>query len=187
MNPAVVLAAVASRLRFRLVAAGWPGTVGLVLLLSGGIVQFLLVPQQQLATSAARGVAEHQRQAYLQAAAGHGAPGAAESLARFREMLTPETKADEALETIQRDAKVHGLLPIGTEYKWLRKPASNLAEVQITLPVKGGYSSLHSFVQNVIADVPGLALEQCDLQRDNVAAAVAEARLRFTLFMRTGA
>jgi hypothetical protein len=189
MKPTAALAAVASRLRFRLVVAGWPGAVGLALLLAGGIVQFLLVPQQQEATDAARSAAERQRQIHLAATAagGRGTPGAVDSLARFRELLRPEGKAEEALEIIQRDAKAHGLLQAGTEYKWLRQPAARLAEIQITLPVKGAYAPLRSFLRNVLADVPGLALEQCDMQRDNVATAVAEARLRFTLFLRTGA
>ena len=187
MKPAVVVAAIASRLRFELVVAGWPGAVGLFLLLAGGIVQLLLVPQQQQATEIARVAAAHQRQVFLQTAAGHRTPGAAESLARFRDILKPEASADEVLEIIQRDAKAQGLLQAGTDYKWLRQPAAKLVEIQITLPVKGGYGPLRSFVAAVLADVPGLALEQCDLQRDNVAAAVAEARLRFTLFLRAGA
>jgi hypothetical protein len=187
MKPAVMVAAIASRLRFELVVAGWPGAVGLALLLAGGIVQFLLVPQQQQATEIARAAAEHQRQVFLQTAAGHRPPGAAESLARFHELLKPEASAEEVLEIIQRDAKANGLLQAGTEYKWLRQPAAKLVEIQITLPAKGSYASLHSFLATVMADVPGLALEQCDLQRDNIAAAVAEARLRFTLFLRAGA
>lgn len=189
MKPSVALAAIASRLRFELVVAGGPGAVGLALLLAGGIVRFLLVPQELQATEAARVVAEHQRKAYLAATASgaHGALGAAESLARFREGLTPEAKADEALDAIQRAVKARGLLPAGTEYKWQRRPAARLAEIQITLPVKGGYAPLRSFVGDVLADVPGLALDQCDLQRENVGVAAAEARLRFTLFLRAGA
>jgi hypothetical protein len=188
MKPTAVLAALVSRLRFRLLLAGWPGVVGLALLLVGGIVQFVLIPQQRQSTDAARVAAEHQHQAYLKIAgdARRGVPDAAESLARFRSLLMPEAQADEALEIIQRDAKTQGLLTAGTEYKWQRQPAAKLAEVQITLPVKGGYAALRGFVQGALADVPGLALDQFDLQRDNIAAAVSEAHLRFTLFLRSG-
>jgi hypothetical protein len=190
MKPAAIPAVVASRLRFQLVVAGWPGAVGLALLVAAGIVQFVLLPRQlQAAEDARADAAEQQRQA-VRAAAGGGArdsAGAAESLARFRDSLTREANADEALETIQRDAGNHGLVLAGTDYKWQRQPAAKLTEVQISLPVKGGYGPLRGFLRDVMANVPGLALDQCDLQRDNVAGAVAEARLRFTLFLRTGA
>jgi Tfp pilus assembly protein PilO len=190
MKVAAMPAAIASRLRFQLVVAGWPGAVGLALLVAACVVQFVLLPQQWQATESARAdAAELQRQAAL-APAGGGArsdAGSAESLARFRDSLTREANADEALETIQRAAGSHGLVLAGTEYKWQRQPAAKLAEIQISLPVKGGYGPLRGFLQDVMADVPGLALDQFDLQRESVAGAVAEARLRFTLYLRTGA
>ena len=185
------LAAWRSRLRFLVVVAGWPGAAGLALALAAGTVQFVLVPQERAAAAAAREAAEQRHRAYLQAAEGgsgeKGAPpDAGLALARFHEMLTAEADADGALETIQRDARSHGLAPAASAYKWQRQPAADLAQVQITLPVKGGYGPLRGFLKDVMADVPGLALDQFDLQRDNVAAATADARLRFTLFLRRG-
>lgn len=188
MKPAATLTDIAARLRFLLHLAGWPGVVGLALLLLGGIVQFVLIPQQRQFTEVAHAAAEQQHQAYLRSAedARRGVPDAAESLVRFRSLLTPEAQADEALEIIQRDAKANGLSPAGTEYKWQQQPAAKLAEVQITLPVKGAYAPLRGFVQNVLADVPGLALDQFDLQRDSIAAAVSDSHLHFTLFLKAG-
>lgn len=180
-------AALASWLRFGLAVIGWPGALGLALLIVGATLQFLMLPRQELATDAARRDAERQRQAWLQAATGHRAPDLADSLAQFRERLTTEGKADEALDVIQRDARKNGLQLAGIDYKWQRQPAARLAEVQITMPVKGGYASLRGFLDDVLTDVPGLALEQCDLQRDSIAAASAEARLRFTLYLRADA
>lgn len=178
-------AALAARLRFWLVDAGWPGVVGLALMVAGGVMQFVLVPQQWQAAEDARLVAERQRRAYLRAASGRG-DDIGDRLARFRAMLAPEAGADELLEIIQRDARAHGLRASGTEYKWLRQPEARLVQVQISVPLKGGYTAVRGFLKDVLADVPGLALEQCDLTRENISAAAADARLRFTLFLRVG-
>jgi len=180
--------AFADRLRFALVAVGWPGVVGLVLLVVGAVGQFVLVPQQQAVAANARSEAERSHEDYLRIAGGgkNGRDDTAATLARFRELLTPEKQADEAMETIQRDAQKNGLAPAGTEYKWQRQPSAKLAEVRIVMPLKAGYAPLRAFVRDVLTDVPGLALEQFDLQRDNIGATVVDARLRFSLFLKAG-
>ena len=187
MMPKAAFAAAASRLRFLLFLAGWPGAAGLALILAAAIVQLLLVPREEAAAASARADAERQHQSAL-AAAGEkrGAPGVGESLARFRASLKPEADAGEALEILLEDAKKRGLQTAGTEYKWQRQAAGKLAQVQVTMPVKGGYGPLRGYLQDVFADLPGLALDQFDLQRDNIASPVADARVRFTLYLRAG-
>jgi hypothetical protein len=187
MTPKAAFAAVSSRLRFLVFLAGWPGAAGLALILAAGIVQLVLVPREAAAVASARAEAERQHQLAL-AAAGEkrGAPGVAESLANFRASLKAETEAGEALEILLEDAKKRGLPAASTEYKWQRLPAGKMAQVQVTLPLKGGYGPLRGFLQDVFADLPGLALDQFDLQRDNIANPVADARLRFTLYLRAG-
>ena len=189
MKPDTALAVLAERLRFAATAAGWPGIAGLLLLALVGLGQMVAVPREQAAAAAAQAAAERNHDAYVQAAGGGRTAKIddGEALARFRELLKPEKQADELMETIQRDAQKHGLAPAGTEYKWQRRPELRLAEVRIVMPLKGGYASLRAFLKDVLADVPGLALEQCDLQRDNIGSATVDGRLRFSLFLKVGA
>jgi hypothetical protein len=156
MKPGPALASIVGRLHFALVAAGWPGVVGMLLLVAGCVGQFLLVPQQQAAAAVAKDKAERSHQEYVNLAdGGHkGGLDASATLVRFRELLKPEKQADEALETIQRDAQKNGLAPAGTEYKWQRQADARLAEVRIVMPLKAGYAPLRAFVKEVLADVP---------------------------------
>jgi hypothetical protein len=176
------------RLRFALIAAGWPGIVGLLLFLGGAVGHFLVVPQQQATAASAKGEAERNHQDYSRLADGGRKDGldAGDGLTHFRELLTAEKKADEAMEIIQRDAQKNGLALAGTEYKWQRQPNAKLAEVHIAMPVKAGYAPLRAFVKDVLVDVPGLALEQFELQRDNIGNTNVDARLRFSLFLKAG-
>lgn len=188
MKPEPLLFSLTARLRFAMVGAGWPGIVGFVLLAAAAFGQFVLVAQEQAAAAAAKAQAERDQAAYASAAGGgqHGKVDAGEALARFRDLLKSEKQADELMETIQRDAQKNGLAPAGIEYKWQRQPELKLAEVRIVMPLKGGYAPLRAFLKEVLADVPGLALEQCDLQRDNIGSANVDARVRFSLFLKVG-
>ncbi len=62
------------RLHFALLAAGWPGIAGLLLLLVG-VGLLLVLPQQWAAVEAAKDTAERRHQEYLRATEGGGSGG----------------------------------------------------------------------------------------------------------------
>lgn len=188
MKTELALAPALERLKFTLATASWPGIVGCILLLAGVSVEFLVVPQEQTVVAGNKEAAERSHQDYLHAAAGdrNGQFGEAEALARFRKQLTSDKDADTIFETIQRDAQKNGLAPTGTEYKWQRQSDGGLAEVRIVMPVRAAYAPLRAFVKDVLTDVPGLALDQFDLRRDNIGTAAVDARLRFSLYLKVG-
>lgn len=182
------LAPALDRLKFALATAGRPSLVGLFLLLAGVGAEFLVVPQQQARAAASQAAAERSQQDYQRLATGGGRRklGSAEALAHFRARLSSDQEADAVFETIQRDAQKNGLAPVGTEYKWQRQSGAGLAEVSIAMPLKAAYAPLRAFVRDVLTDVPGLALEQFDLQREAIGAGVVDARLRFSLYLKAG-
>lgn len=182
-------APMADRLRFTLAAAGWPGIAGTLLLVAGVIGEVLVVPHELAKAASSQAAAERSHQKYLKVAAGGGQGGSstAQTLTSFRELLASDKQADEVLETIQRDAQKYGLAPVGTEYKWQRVPDAKLVEVRIIMPLKATYAPLRTFVKDVLVDVPGLALEQIELQRDNIGSTDVDARLRFLLYLKVGA
>ncbi len=182
------LASVVDRLKFLLAGAGWPALAGLVLLLAAAGAELVAVPQERAVAAGNRQAAEKARRDYERATTGErkGQPGGAEALARFHARLTPDAQADAVFETIQRDAQKNGLSPAGTEYKWQRQSGAGLSEVRIVMPLKAGYAPLRAFVKDVLADVPGLALEQFDLKRENIGTGIVDARLRFSLYLKAG-
>lgn len=184
MSPALL--AFVDRLRLASASLGWPGVAGLALLLAAAGAQLVLLPQRQAEAAAAQEAAGRSHAEYLAAIRGDskGRPDAAAALAQFRARLGAEREADAAMESIQTLAAKHGLAPGGTEYKWQRQPAARLAEVRIAMPLKAGYAPVHAFVREVLAEVPGLALDQFELQRDAIGSATVDARLRFSLFLR---
>jgi hypothetical protein len=166
MKPKLDLAPMLDRLKFALATAGWPSLAGLFLLLVGTGAELLVVPQQRALAA--------------------GKLGSAQALAQFRARLNSEQDADAVFEILQREAQKNGLAPNGTEYKWQRQSGAGLAEVSIVMPMKAAYAPLRAFVKDVLADVPGLALDQFDLQREAIGAGVVDARLRFSLYLKVG-
>jgi hypothetical protein len=182
------LAPMLDRLKFTLATSGWPSLVGILLLLAAAGVELLAVPQQQALATGNQAAAERAHRNYVLLTAGdrHGKLGNAEALAHFRERLRSDQEADAIFEILQRDAQKNGLVPASTEYKWQRQSSAGLAEVSIVMPLKAAYAPLRGFVKDVLADVPGLALDQFNLQRDNISASVVDAHLRFSLYLKTG-
>lgn len=175
------------RARLAALQLGWPGIAGLVLLVASLAGLFVVVPQRESEAAAARKEADQRHAEYQSLLQGGVAPqGTAETLARFHGSLMPEREADAAMESLQQLAQKHGLATAGTEYKWQRQPGARLAEVRIALPVKAGYSAVHDFVRDALAEVPGLALDQFEVQREGIGTGSVDARLRFSLFLRVG-
>lgn len=187
MKQTIDLAPIVDRFKFAFASAGWPGLAGVVLMTAGIAILITAVPHQRELAASNQAIAERAHQDYLRMATaeGQGKLTGAEALIRFRERLSPDIDADSAFEIIQRDAQKNGLAPIGTEYKWQRTPGTGLAEVSIAVPMKAGYPPVRAFVKDVLADVPGLALDQFEVQRESIAVSVVDARLRFTLYLKT--
>jgi hypothetical protein len=179
------LATIIDRIRFEFSGAGWAAMAGLVLMCLAGLAALFVVPSQWAAARSAQEAAERSHQEYLALTGqGQGRLDPATALAQFRERLTPEKQADEAMEAIQRAAEKNGLALAGTDYKWQRQAEAKLAEVRIAVGLKAGYGPLRAFVRQVLTEVPGLALDQFELQRENIGSTTVDARLRFSLFLR---
>jgi hypothetical protein len=56
----------------------------------------------------------------------------------------------------------------------------------ILLPVTADYASLRAFIVDALRELPGLALEEMSLRREDSKSLQLDARLRFVLFLRRG-
>lgn len=89
--------------------------------------------------------------------------------------------------SIHTAAARNGLALESGDYLLERRKGARLAEYQITLPVRGGYAQIRSFVAEVLDKVPAAALDDIVVKRENIGAPALEARLRFIVYLSAGA
>jgi hypothetical protein len=104
-------------------------------------------------------------------------------LAAFEAVLLPAGGASSGIQSVLDRANKAGLTLPQAEYKWSAEAAGGYRVLELLVPVKGTYPQVLRLVDEVLADVPGAALDDLAFRRDSVAAA-PEARLRFALFVR---
>ena len=108
----------------------------------------------------------------------------AEQLAQFYAALPPQGAATESLNRIYQAAAKERLTLARGEYSLATTPDSPLARYQIVMPVRGDYGQIRRFIRLALAAVPHLALDELSFQRQSIAEAQLEARIRFTLFLK---
>jgi hypothetical protein len=72
------------------------------------------------------------------------------------------------------------------EYRLTNARDGGLAHYQITLPLRGGYAQVRSFLDQVLTQIPAAALEEVTIRRDSVGARATETRVRLTLYLAGG-
>ena len=83
-------------------------------------------------------------------------------------------------------ARRHGVALRQAEFKLTEAGQDEFVHYAIQLPVTADYASLRGFVVDALHELPGLALEEMSLRREDSRALQLEARLRFVLFVRRG-
>lgn len=162
---------------------GWPGLAGMALLvLALGFELVVAVPERLEITELRERVAaaEEARQA--------GVPppgqGPEAGLAAFYRALPPRASAGSWLEKIYAAGRDASLLLDKGEYKLNPAPDTRLARYEISLPVRGGYGQIRTFVDTVLRDIPAIALDDLQIRRGNITEGTLEARIRFVLYLR---
>ncbi len=105
-------------------------------------------------------------------------------LLAFYEELPRARQVPEMVRRLHAHARAGGLVLESGEYRPLPDPSGKLVRYQITLPVKGGYTQVRSFLARAMRDTPGLALDGIGFQRDKDDSQALEAQLRFTVYLR---
>jgi hypothetical protein len=168
-----------------LLALRWPGAIGGLLLLGGlGYGAGVLLPQRdQLAASQVRLERAERRAAAVRSGTEAAPLSAAQRRDRFYAALPAHTDITQQIERIYAAAEAEKLSLVQGEYTGADMPSTGLVRYKIMLPLKGSYAQVRRFVGTAIANVPGLALDNLTLQRQNVAEAQVEARVQLSLFL----
>ena len=178
MKPALFLQWVGTRL-------GWAGVLGLVLL--AGAAGVWAYGEHQLAperTRIERIAAERQRTV---ASLANTPPAVItsdqERLTRFYAALVPPKEVPVALAKLFEAAQAAKISVRQGEFQRSANAAGRYQVLQVSLPVKAGYGQVMGFVDDVLAALPALSLEEIVFKRETAGSAGVEATLKFALYL----
>lgn len=167
-------------------AAGWPGIVGLSLIVFALAfyvsairpAQEELARQQELASSLRDGI-QHAARAF---SATPRDP--AQQLVAFYRFFPAATEAPETLRRVYEAARAQDLVLDQGEYRLLPEQSDKLVRYQVTLPVKGPYPQIQRFLAAVLTENPVVSLEDISFEKQRVADRVVGARIRLAVYLR---
>lgn len=164
---------------------GLPGALG-----AGGLALCLafyvsaVQPAQQRLETARLDASALQAQLARAAQAGtHKRPALAEQLAAFYQMFPGEQEATERIGAIAALAQRDGLELQQADYTMERDKGGKLTRLQVNLPLKGEYRTIRRFLSDLRAELPIVALEQLQLERQKVGDAQVDAKVRLVIFL----
>lgn len=94
----------------------------------------------------------------------------------------PETLPQE-LQAIFDTAEKYGLALDEVAYRRVRKPDERLERYLVDFAVEASYPDTRTFLGDVLASSPSIALDQLSLVRDNVQSSNVRAHVRLTMFL----
>jgi Tfp pilus assembly protein PilO len=139
---------------------------------------------QQLKQQAAAAKAEAVHSAGLRERG--DAPPLAAQFDEFYRNFPSRQSAPDLLQKVYAAAANHGIQLSQGEYRMSPDKGGKLVGYQINLPVKGKYAQLRKFAVQVLSDVPAASLDELTFKRDTVASAEVDARIRLTIYLRSG-
>lgn len=164
---------------------GVPGVVGigLVILASALFGSAVLPAQSRLEAGRIEETRLREQQQRIDAGLEKRAMTPVERLDAFYALFPLQTDAAAAIEKIYAAAESKGVtLPRG-EYGLTVDPKTNLARYRIVLPVQAGYQQVRGFLAQALRDVPTLALDDLELQREKIGDPQVQAKIYMTLYL----
>jgi len=162
---------------------GWPGVLGLALLLGAAGV-YVTVVQDRTARLVELKRESASLKSRIERAAKSGIPetGSVEELNKFYGFFSG-TPLTEWLDKLYAAAAAQKLVLEQGEYRLSPDKTGKLARYQVTLPVKGSYVQIRQFVDQALIDVPVAALDDINFKREAIGATQLEVRIKFTLYV----
>jgi hypothetical protein len=109
----------------------------------------------------------------------------ADELRRFYGLFPAPQRLTEELKTLYSLAREAKLELMQGEYRLEQRTAGLLA-YRITLPVRGTYGQLRSFVDLVLQEVPIASVDALRFERKKIAETQVDAQVRLTLYFQPG-
>lgn len=164
---------------------GRPGLLALGVLVACPAVYFsaMIPAQERLQSAQSNARSLHERIARSAKAMGMNQRTSEEQLTEFYQIFPGEKSSPQWLEKLLAVAENHGLSLDQGEYSAAPDKTVKLVRFQITLPVKGEYLKIRKFLAALPAELPIIALENVQFQRQKIADPVVEAKIRLVLYL----
>jgi len=188
-DPAAVRVSLGSRLRWMsrywLRAAGWPGMLALAMLAVLPAFYFSAIrPLQAHLNEVQHSVARQQADKRIVGMGNVIGPQSPdEQLVEYYRFFPPARSVPQWLEKLVVLAESRGLHLDQAEYQATPDKVGKLVRFQMTLPLKGEYSQIRNFLAAMPNELPVMALETVQFERQSIADPEVQARLRLVLYL----
>lgn len=106
-----------------------------------------------------------------------------EQLAEYYRKFPAEESSPEWLEKLMAQAAINGLSLNDGDYKVTRDNVGKLVRYQMTLKIKGEFPQIRKFLTDLPTVLPVIALEDVRFERQKVADAVVESKIKLVLYL----
>ncbi len=165
---------------------GWPGVVGIGLLVGCATFYFSTIQEAQakLVTTRLSALALQERLRLTgarQEESGQHTPE--EQVAQFYRQFPRNGDLPRCMEKIFASAQKQGIGLAEGEYKVMRDKDGGLVRFHMTFPVKGDYPSIRKYLTSLTTDIPTLSLQQVKFKRQKVGDVTVDANINLVLFL----
>jgi hypothetical protein len=159
---------------------GWPGALGALLIVAGiGFLALVLSPlERHLA-----GLLEQGRKPVRADARLIAVSASQDRLARFYRFFERRDSITDHLARLHGLARHSGVEPRIADYRLADSGRLRVQEYTISMPVRGGYGEIRTFLESALEQIPVLTLDHVSLRRKRVTDHQVEADVRFTVFV----
>lgn len=164
----------------------WPWLASFILLTATIAFYFSVIMPARDALNDARGQLasmQHDQQRLKQASLTTARQAPAGQLDLFYQAFPTEKSVPDTIEKLINLAIAKGLNPEQAQYRIVRNNPGELLSYQLTLPIKASYSNITSFIFDLLAKSPNIALDNISLQRKKIGDEEVEAILWLTLYI----
>jgi Tfp pilus assembly protein PilO len=110
-----------------------------------------------------------------------------DQLKRFYASFPKRSSLPEALMLLHHTANQRKLFDTHAEYRDAPEAGTPLLRMRIEIPVTGNYTDIRNWLGDLLQAEPALILDGLTLQRNDSSQNQLDARMRFLLFLRSGA
>lgn len=163
---------------------GWLGVAGVGLVLAVALFHFRVFVPLRASAAEMRDEAAHLRERVATRRVVESNHDPAAQLTEFYRFFPEETAMTVVMRRIYAAAEKENLVLEHGEYQLVPAQEGRLLRYNFTLPIKGPYTRLRSFIAKVLQDNPSLALEGVSFSRQAVIEIGVSAQVKMSLFLR---
>ena len=173
-----------NRIRIGVQELGWMGIVGIGILVMCGALYFsALRPTESRLEVLRDSLARLERSDASKGDKAEAKLTQAEQLAVFYRSFPTSSSVPASLEKIYSAAASESLSLDRADYKVSSSNSGKLSRYQITMPLRGQYSSIQRFLLRVLKEVPNASLEHVLFERNKIGDTAVEATIILVLHL----